>query len=78
MCRDVLHLDTSGPTSTSDNGTKHIRDIFSQIMNVITPVSTGKFTTSKENAIQLHHSPYVHSQHYSSEIMMRLNDSDVA
>ena len=78
MCRDVLHLDTSGPTSTSDNGTKHIRDIFSQIMNVITPVSTGKFTTSKENATQLHHSPYVHSQHYSSEIMMRLNDSDVA
>ena len=78
MCRDVLQLDTSGPTPTSDKGTKHIRDIFSQIMNVITPVSTGKFTTSKENAIQLHHSPFVHRLHYCSEIMMKLNDSDIA
>ena len=78
MCRDLLGLETTGPTCTGDQRTKLMRDIFSQILNCITPVSTGKFTTSKEHANQLHHSPYIHSQYYSSEIMIRLNDSDVA
>lgn len=78
MCRELLQLDVSGSSSTGDQGTKFIRDIFSQILNFSSPMSTGKFTTSKELALQLHHSPYVHSQHYSSEIMMRLNDSEVA
>eukprot|EP00984_Skeletonema_dohrnii_P014316 scaffold5996_cov88-Skeletonema_dohrnii-CCMP3373.AAC.1 len=46
-------------------------------MNYISPSACGRFTTKKENAAQLHHSPAVHSASYSSTILERMPNGEL-
>jgi len=80
MFREVFlqQTDTSQPSPRSPNeSTKIWRDFIGQIMNYISPMSCGKFTTTPETAAQLHHSADIHSQYYSSEVMTRLNTGEI-
>lgn len=79
MFRKVMKLDASGPTSSraSNLGCKLNRDLCGQIMNYISPSACGRFTTKKENAAQMHHSPAVHSASYSSTILERMPNGEL-
>ena len=77
-----IFLQQSGTSQPSSRGpkesTKIFRDLVGQIMNYISPMSCGKYTTTPETAAQLHHSPHVHSEYYSSEVMTRLTTGEIA
>ena len=77
-----IFLQQSGASQPSSRGpkesTKIFRDLVGQIMNYISPMRCGKYTTTPETAAQLHQSAYIHCEYFSSEVMTRLSTGEIA